>query len=189
MIQEGSKLLVVPQLYFFHWHDLLDVLFESFQMIHKNLLFLDVLSDFVGILLDLRVWQFQARDLNVNLIPIEDKVSRIWFQLLKRVLDFTFWSEEHLDLRCLADVRKFAQFDQEFVKVELSFLNKLRRHISLTLLSWHGRDEQAWIMIVKVFSEDEELAVSPEAIDLSKAVVALDEIFGMFLDTTTFRFA
>ena len=57
LIEEGGKLFVVPHLFFFHWHDLLDVLFEVLQVIHENLLLFDVLCDLGVVLLDLRVWQ------------------------------------------------------------------------------------------------------------------------------------
>jgi hypothetical protein len=181
LVEEGGKLFVVPHLFFFHGHDLLDVLFEVLQVIHENLLLFDVLGDLSVVLLNLRVWQVHVRDLNVDHVPLEDEVGGGSIQLLEGVLDFAFWSEEHLDLRCLADVRELAQFDEEFVKVVLSLLDEVGRHVAFVLLGWHGRDEQARIAAVEEFSEGEELAVSPEAINLSEAVLTLDEIFGVLL--------
>lgn len=75
LVQEISELLVVSELLFLHWNNLLDVALEVFQMFHEDLLLFNVFRDFGVVLSNLTLRYIDIGDLDICHVPFEDKVG------------------------------------------------------------------------------------------------------------------
>lgn len=160
--------------------------FEVFQVVHEDFLFLDVLGYFQVVLGNFTLRKIDIGNLNISHVPFENKVSWCFLQLLKWVLHLSFRSEEDLHLRSFAQIPKLAKFQKELVQVVFSLLEEGGGHIAFSLFGWNWWDVQARVPIVQELSEDEELAISSEAVDFSETVVSFDQILVMLFHASAF---